>query len=172
MDVRLFGPVEVTVDGRPVPLGGAKPRAVLAMLALDPSTTVSTDRLIDGLWGDEPPATAAKTLQVYVSRLRRALSASGNGADIVTRGHGYELRLTPDHVDACRFARLLAHGAPREALAVWRGSPLDDVSDEPFAAAEIRRLEELRLAAIELAPEPDLNRGRHRDAIAELGALV
>ena len=172
MDVRLFGPVEVTVDGRPVPIGGAKPRAVLAMLALDPSTTVSTDRLIDGLWGDEPPTTAAKTLQVYVSRLRRALTASGNGADIVTRGHGYELRLAPDHVDACRFERLLAHGAPREALAVWRGSPLDDVSDEPFAAAEIRRLEELRLAAIERAVDADIAAGRHRELVGELEVLV
>lgn len=93
MDVRLLGPVEASVDGRTVPLGGAKPRAVLAMLALNPSTTVSTDRLIDGLWGSEPPATAAKTLQVYVSRLRRALTANGDGADIVTRAHGYELRL-------------------------------------------------------------------------------
>jgi Novel STAND NTPase 1/Bacterial transcriptional activator domain len=113
MDVRLLGPVEATVDGRPVPLGDAKPRAVLAMLALNPSTTVSTDRLIDGLWGSEPPATAAKTLQVYVSRLRRALTANGDGdgADIVTRAHGYELRLAPDHVDTCRFERLLAHGA-------------------------------------------------------------
>jgi DNA-binding SARP family transcriptional activator len=125
------------------------------MLALNPSTTVSTDRLIDGLWGSEPPATAAKTLQVYVSRLRRALTANGDGdgADIVTRAHGYELRLAPDHVDACRFERLLAHGAPREALAVWRGPPLDDVAGEPFAAGEIRRLDELRLAAIERAAD-------------------
>jgi DNA-binding SARP family transcriptional activator len=164
--------VEATVDGRPVSLGGAKPRAVLAMLALNPSTTVSTDRLIDGLWGSEPPATAAKTLQVYVSRLRRALTANGDGADIVTRPHGYELRLAPDHVDACRFERLLAHGAPREALAVWRGPPLDDVAGEPFAAGEIRRLDELRLAAIERAADADLTAGRHRDLVGELEALV
>src|SRR5918994_7681902 len=151
MDVRLLGPVEVAADGRTVPLGGPKPRAVLAMLALDPGTTVSTDRLIEGLWGEEPPATAAKTLQVYVSRLRRALTANGDGTDIVTRARGYELRLAPDDIDACRFERLLAHGAPREALALWRGPPLDDVADEPFAAGEIRRLEELRLGGDEEA---------------------
>jgi WD40 repeat protein/DNA-binding SARP family transcriptional activator len=172
MDVRLLGPVEVSADGRTVRLGGPKPRAVLAMLALDPGTTVSTDRLIEGLWGEEPPATAAKTLQVYVSRLRKALTANGDGTDIVTRARGYELRLAPDDVDACRFERLLAHGAPREALALWRGPPLDDVADEPFAAAEIRRLEELRLAAIEQAIDADLAAGRHRELVGELGGLV
>jgi WD40 repeat protein/DNA-binding SARP family transcriptional activator len=172
MDVQLLGPVEVAADGRTLPLGGPKPRAVLAMLALDPGTTVSTDRLIEGLWGDEPPATAAKTLQVYVSRLRRALTANGDGTDIVTRAHGYELRLAPDDVDACRFERLLAHGAPREALALWRGPPLDDVADEPFAAGEIRRLEELRLAAIEQAMDSDLAAGRHRELVGELDVLV
>jgi WD40 repeat protein/DNA-binding SARP family transcriptional activator len=162
----------VAADGRTVPLGGPKPRAVLAMLALDPGTTVSTDRLIEGLWGDEPPTTAAKTLQVYVSRLRKALTANGDGTEIVTRARGYELRLAPDDIDACRFERLLAHGAPREALALWRGPPLDDVADEPFAAGEIRRLEELRLAAIEQAIDADLAAGRHRELVGELDVLV
>jgi DNA-binding SARP family transcriptional activator len=172
MDVRLLGPVEASVEGQPVPLGGTKARAVLAMLALDAAATVSTDRLIEGLWGERPPATAAKTLQVYVSRLRRALATNGDGADIVTRARGYELRLAPDHVDVCRFERLLESGAPRDALALWRGPPLDDVADEPFAAGEIRRLEELRLAALERAVDADLAAGRHLELVGELESLV
>ena len=172
MDVRLLGPVEASVDGRAVAVGGAKPRALLAMLALNAGSTVSTDRLIEGLWGDPPPATATKLVQLYVSQLRKALAAGGDGAAIVTRGHGYELQVAPDAVDARRFERLVARGAPREALALWRGPALDDVADEPFAAAEIRRLEELRLAALELAIERDLDAGRHREVVGELEALV
>ena len=122
---------------------------------------MSAERLLDGLWGEEPPATAAKMVQVYVSQLRKALAGSGNGAEIVTRGRGYELRLGSGDVDVRRFERLVAEGAPRDALALWRGPPLDDVAGEPFAPLEIRRLEELRLAAIELAIEHDLAAGRH-----------
>ena len=172
MDVRLLGPVEASVDRRPVPLGGAKPRALLAILALSAAKTVSAERLIEGLWGEEPPATAAKTLQAYVSRLRRALEASGDGTSIVTRPRGYELRVAPDDVDARRFERLVTRGAPREALALWRGRALEDVADEPFAAVEIRRLEELRLAAIEQAVDDDLAAGRHRELVGELEAMV
>jgi DNA-binding SARP family transcriptional activator/tetratricopeptide (TPR) repeat protein len=172
MDIQVLGPLEANVDGRPVPLGGAKPRALLAMLALNAGSAVSVERLIDGLWGEQPPATATKLVQVYVSQLRRALAAGGDGAAIVTRGRGYALRVDPDAVDAGRFERLVAQGAPREALALWRGAPLDDVADEPFAAAEIRRLEELRLAALELAIERDLDAGRHRDVVGELDSLV
>jgi WD40 repeat protein/DNA-binding SARP family transcriptional activator len=172
MDVRLLGPVEASVDGRPVPLGAGKPRAVLALLALHAGSTISSDRLIDGLWGERPPATATKLVHVYVSQLRKALAAGGNGAQIVTRGHGYQLRLGPDDVDVRRFERLVARGMPREALALWRGPALDDVAGEPFAAAEIRRLEELRLAAVELAIQRDLEAGRHREVVGELEALV
>ena len=172
MDVRLLGPVEASIDRRPVPLGGAKPRALFAILALNAAKTVSSDRLIEGLWGEDPPATAAKTLQAYVSRLRRALEASGDGTSIVTRPRGYELRLAPDDVDAQRFERLVARGAPREALALWRGRALEDVADEPFAQVEIRRLEELRLAAIEQAVDDDLAAGRHRELVGELEGLV
>jgi predicted ATPase/DNA-binding SARP family transcriptional activator len=172
MDVYVLGPVEASVDGRPIALGGSKPRALLAMLALNAGSSVSAARLIDGLWGEEPPATASKMIQVYVSQLRKALAANAAGAEIVTRRHGYELRVGAGAVDAERFERLLAAGAPREALELWRGPPLDDVADEPFAAAEIRRLDELRLAALELAIEHDLSDGRHRDVIAELEALV
>jgi predicted ATPase/DNA-binding SARP family transcriptional activator len=172
MDVQVLGPVEASVGGRAIPLAGGKPRALLAMLALNAGSTVSTSRLIDGLWGQAPPVSANKLVQVYVSQLRKALGASGDGAEIVTRRHGYELRVGPDAVDAARFERLVAAGAAREALALWRGPPLDDVADEPFAGAEIRRLEELRLAALELAIERELDGGRHRDVIPELEALV
>jgi DNA-binding SARP family transcriptional activator len=172
MDVRVFGPLEASVDGRPVPLGGAKRRALFAMLALDVGSVVSVERLIDGLWGERPPATATKLVQVYVSQLRRVLAGAHQGAAIVTRGRGYELRIDPDAVDAARFEQLVAQGSPREALALWRGPPLDDVADEPFAAAAIRRLEELRLTALELAIERDLDAGRHRDVVGELHSLV
>jgi DNA-binding SARP family transcriptional activator len=123
MYVRVLGPLEATVEGRAVPLGGAKPRALLAMLALNAGSTVSSERLIEGLWGEDPPATAAKLVQVYVSQLRKALGTGGNGAAIVTRPRGYELQVEPNAVDAGRFERLVARGAPREALALWRGPP-------------------------------------------------
>ena len=140
MDLQLLGPVEATVDGRPVPLGATKQRAVLAMLALRANRTVSIDSLIEGLWGEEPPASAPKMVQLYVSQLRRLLD--GDGAEIVTRGRGYELRARRRRVDAARFERLVAEAgraeagrtAAREALALWRGDALADVADEPFAA--------------------------------------
>src|SRR5215207_10341087 len=172
MDVGVFGPVQATVAGRPIALGGGKPRALLAMLALQAGSSVSAARLIDGLWGEQPPATASKLVQVYVSQLRKALAANGDGAEIVTRRGGYELRVGAGAVDAEEFERLVAQGAAREALELWRGPPLDDVAHEPFAGAEIRRLEELRLAALELAIEHDVQQGRHRDVIGELDALV
>jgi predicted ATPase/DNA-binding SARP family transcriptional activator len=155
-----------------VALGGGKLRALLTMLALRSDAAVSSDRLIEGLWGEEPPATAAKMLQVYISQLRKALAAAGGGTEIVTRGHAYELHLAGGDVDARRFERLLAGGAAREALALWRGPALVDVVDEPFAAAEARRLEELRLDAVELAIDGDLAAGRHREVIGELEALA
>ena len=172
MHVRLLGHVEASVDGRRIAIGAGKPRALLALLALNAGSAVSSERLLDGLWGERPPATAAKMLQVYVSRLRKVLAAAGDGTEIVTHPHGYELRLRRGDVDARRFEALIARAAPRDALALWRGPPLDDVDAEPFAAAEIRRLEELRLAALELAVEQDLAAGRHRQVIAELEALV
>ena len=172
MDLHVLGPVEATADDQPVAIGAGKPRALLAMLALNEGNAVSSEALIDGLWGEVPPATAPKMVQIYVSQLRKAFRGSGNGAEIVTRGHGYELRLGAGEVDARRFERLVAEGAPREALALWRGPPLDDVATEPFAGLEIRRLEELRLTAIEQALEQDLAAGRHAEAIPEIQALL
>ena len=133
--------------------------------------TLSSDRLIEGIWGEQPPATAAKMLQVYVSQLRKALAAVGGDREIVTRSHGYELPLSEDECDALRFEQLLAAGAAREALALWRGAPLAGVM-EPFAAAEARRLEERRLDAVELAIDEDLAAGRHSEVVAELETLI
>src|SRR6478752_1530003 len=172
MDVRVLGPLEASAGGRPLPLGGGKPRALLTMLALQAGSPVSTAHLIEGLWGERPPATANKMIQIFVSQVRKALDVSGDAGRLVTRGRGYELRIDADDVDALRFERLLTAQAPREALALWRGSPLEELSGEPFAAAEIRRLEELRLAAMEQAIEQDLAAGRHREIIGELDALV
>lgn len=179
LDLHLLGPVTATVDGRPIPLGATKQRAVLAMLALRPNATVSVDRLVDGLWGEDPPRSAPKMVQLYVSQLRRQLP--DDDAQILTHGRGYELRVREDAVDASRFERLVeragrnehvADDAAQEALALWNGSPLADVATEPFAAAEIGRLEELWLTAAELAVERDLAAGRDQEALARLERLV
>jgi YVTN family beta-propeller protein len=174
MEIRLLGLVEASQDGHTVPLGGAKPRALLAILALQANTPVSADRLIEGLWGEQPPATARKAVQVLVSHLRKHLE--GTGAEIVTRGRGYELRVDPEAVDALRFERLLTSGENgshvREALALWRGPPLDDLADEPFAAEEIRRLEDLWLQARETEIDVALADGRHAEAIGEVDELI
>ena len=111
-------------------------------------------------------------VQLYVSQLRKAMAAHGGSDAIVTHGRGYELQLGRDRVDAGRFERLLAQGAAREALRLWRGPALADVADEPFAAAEIRRLEELRASALEVAIDQDLDAGRHREVLPELEALL
>ena len=170
MEIRLLGVVEATVDGNSVPLRAAKQRAVMAMLALEANATVSTDRLIEGLWGEQAPASAQKLVQHYVSQLRRLLER--DEAEIITRGRGYELRVPEESVDVLRFKQLVAAAEPREALALWRGPPLFDLADEPFAAAEIRRLEELSLRARELVIDDALAAGEHRAVLAELQTLV
>src|SRR5919108_5426075 len=106
MQIRVLGHLEATIDDRPLALGGAKQRAVLAMLGLEANRTVSADHLIEGLWGEHPPASAAKMLQNYVWRLRTVLGEDAN-AEILTRGRGYELRIDPDSLDVRRFERLL-----------------------------------------------------------------
>src|SRR6185503_17885290 len=157
-------------------------RAVLAMLGLEANGPVSADRLIDGLWGEDPPPSAAKMVQNYVLRLRKELAADG-GAEIVTRGRAYELQIDREMVDACRLERLVAEasraadakqpdGAAREALALFRGEPLADVAHEPFAGPEIRRLEELRLTAAELAIDAELVAGHDQELISEIDALL
>jgi peptide/nickel transport system substrate-binding protein len=177
-DVRLLGPIEVTLDGRSVEVGAAKQRAVLAMLALRPNAVVGVDELVDGLWGEEPPASALKLIQHYVSQLRKRLA--GGDAEIVTHARGYELRVRPDAVDVANFERLADvavrgddnGAAARAALKLWRGNPLMDVINEPFAAAELRRLEDLWLSVTEQAIADDLDAGRHDGVIARLDGLV
>jgi DNA-binding SARP family transcriptional activator len=182
LEFRILGVLEVVEHGRPVGLGGPKQRALLAILVLRRGEAVSSDRLIDELWDGRPPATAAKTLQGYVSHLRKAL---GNGT-LVTRAGGYLLAAAPDQVDAERFQALVADGRralgdgdparTREllgaALALWRGEALADLAYEPFAQREIARLQETRLAALEDRIDADLALGRHRDLVGELEALV
>ena len=179
MDIQLLGPIEASLDGRPVALGAPQQRAVLAMLALRVNQTVSADQLSEGLWGERAPATASKMVQLYVSQLRKLLR--GSAGEILTRGRGYELRLAVDRVDAAEFERLVdtavqAGGVPngeaRAALALWRGSALADVAHEPFASVEIRRLEELRLQAAEVAIDADLAARRHREVLGELRSLI
>src|SRR4051812_30506608 len=175
MDVHLLGPVQAFHEGRPVHLGAPKERALLAILALHAPATVPMDALVEGLWGEDPPPTAVKLVQLYVSHLRRALGP--DGAAIVTHKHGYALAVAPQAVDSRRFEHLV-HGAARdgvdarEALELWDGVPLEDVIDEPFAAVEARRLEALRLQAEELAVESDLAAGRCEEALLDLEDLV
>ena len=164
--------------GRSLELGGAKERSLLAILLLHANQVVSTDRLIDELWGAEPPATGAKSVQVMVSRLRKKL---GDG-QIATHPPGYVLRVDPAELDLAHFERLVgeARGAApenaghklRQALALWRGPPLADLAYQPFAQAEVARLEELRLAALDQRIDADLAAGRHAELVGELEALV
>src|SRR5215216_692800 len=183
VEIRVLGRVDALVDGQSLPLRGAKQRAVLAMLALRANKTVAADELIDGLWGDRPPASAAKNIQLYVSRLRKALGAHDSEARIATRGRGYELRVSEEAVDAARFEHLvdrarkeaeqgMANGSVRGALELWRGAPLADVAEEPFAGPEIRRLEELHLQALELTIDAERAAGRHAEVIGTLEALL
>ena len=190
MEFRILGPLELVAGDRLVALGGAKQRAVLAVLLLHLNEVVTSGRLIDAVWGERVPATAAKSVQVYVSGLRRALrSARVDDPDdctLLTRHGGYVLQLDPGRVDAHRFERLVldarqdldagetasAADTLRVALGLWRGAPLTDFAYEAFAQAEIVRLEELRLAALETRIDADLDLGRHAALIGELEALV
>ncbi|HEY9456353.1 MAG TPA: winged helix-turn-helix domain-containing protein, partial [Gaiella sp.] len=139
MEFRLLGPVEVLGDdGVPVAVPGKRPRAVLALLLLHPNQAVSTERLIDAVWGDDPPASARGALQVHVHALRKTL-----GVDrIVTRAPGYLVRVMPGELDVARFDELAGEGRHAEALALWRGPALADVADQAFARADAARLEE------------------------------
>jgi DNA-binding SARP family transcriptional activator len=168
MEFRILGPLEVRDEGgRTLDIAG-KQRALLAALLLNANEAVSTDRLIDDLWDGNPPDTAAKALQVYVSQLRKLL-----GKDrLQTRPPGYLLRVDHGELDVERFRWLQDDGRLKEALSLCRGSPLSDFADERFAQAEIGRLEELRLACLEERIEQDLAEGRHADVVGELEALV
>ena len=189
MDFRILGPLEALDEGRDVAPAGNKQRALLALLLLHANETLPVERLIDELWGEHPPTAAVKTLQVHVSRLRKALDAgagNGAGAAIVTREHGYQLRLDPDRLDAHHFERLVAEGrrelatgdpkraaaAFEAALSLWRGAPLAGLGQEAFVPREAARLEDLRLAALEDLNEAKLALGQHSELVGELEALI
>ncbi|HEV3401539.1 MAG TPA: BTAD domain-containing putative transcriptional regulator, partial [Acidimicrobiales bacterium] len=167
MEVRLFGTLEVVVDGRSVPVTGHSERSLLAALACSAGRVVAVDRLVDDLWGEELPANPANALQVRVSKLRRQL-----GGRIRTEPGGYRLEVDPDHVDAHRFARLVSTRRLDEALALHRGPPLAEFRDQEWARAEAARLEELHLAAVEEHVEDRLRGGGDVALVSELEALV
>ena len=182
IESRVLGSFEVVEDERSLALGGPKQKALLVVLVLRRGEAVSTDRLVDELWGEQAPASAQKIVQGYVSHLRKAL---GDGL-LVTRGRGYLLQTARGEVDLDRFDALVAEGRralragdPRVAsdrlrgpLALWRGPPLADFVYEPFAQREIARLEEERLAALEDRIDADLALGEHAALVGELDALV
>ena len=178
IDFRILGPLEARRDGVELSPGGPKQRALLALLLLHANERVSHAALIDGLWGEHPPETAAKALQVYVSQLRRTV-----GRELVhTRPGGYQLVIAPDALDLLRFEQLVADArvaAPaaaaaklREALALWRGSALADVADAAFAQEQMGRLEELRLAATEQLVDAELALATDGELVPELERLV
>ena len=190
MNFRILGPLEVLLRGRTLPLTAAKQKALLAILLLHPNEVVSSDRLIDELWGSEPPGSAANALQVYVSQLRGLLEPQREkgepSAVLPALAGGYLLRAEPEALDAHRFEQRLSEGIAarsagdpaegterlRRALAMWAGAALADFTYEPFAQGEIVRLEELRVVAFEERIEADLALGGHAALVSELEGLV
>jgi len=189
IDFRILGPLEVLDEGHRVALGGSKQRSLLALLLVHANETLTTDRLVDELWGERAPANAAKTVQMQISRLRKALAGEagdGSAGVVVTRERGYELRLDPDRVDAHRFERLVSEGRSElagdhpgraasvleRALSLWRGAPLAELAYEPFARREIARLDDLRVAALEALIEAKLALGGHAEVVGPLEALI
>ena len=188
MQVLILGSLELIDDnGVSIALNGPKIRALTALLALDAGRVVSTDKLIDGIYGENPPLRADNALQLQVSKLRATLRSVHDGAEkaVLTRPPGYVLDISPDDVDGLRFARLIAEGRSamtsdpagasallHQALGLWRGQALADFSYDDFATGERVRLEELRLSAIEDCIEVDLDLGRHVECIDQLEQLL
>jgi peptide/nickel transport system substrate-binding protein len=185
LEIRLLGPVEARLSERPLALDRLQQRALLALLALNANRVVSTDQLIDALWGERPPATASVALYGLVSGLRKLLEPDHAGT-VVTKSPGYLLQLSPEQIDLGHFELLAAEGRRAldlddaetasalltEALELWRGPPLQDLQFLPFAQKVVGRLEELRLAVIEARVEADLAAGRDGDLVPELESLV
>ena len=180
----VLGPLEAYADGRDVAVGGGRQRALLALLVIQAGQVVSRDRLIEELWAGEPPPSGPQSLDVYLSRLRRAFREAGAGDVLATRAPGYLLHV--EETDAGLFEALAAEGrealavgeaerAARvlaEALALWRGAAYAEVADESWARAEAGRLSELRLSATEDRIEAELALGHHTALAAELEVLV
>src|ERR671937_2167480 len=177
-EFRLLGPLEVRGEQGPLQLGGPKQRALLALLLFDAGRAVTTDRLIDALWGEQPPRTAATSLQNFVSQLRKQLGPEL----LVTKPPGYLLRVDPDQVDVNRAEALLADSrdAPpeeraaklREAIALWRGPPLAEFAFQAVAQKENGRPREVRPTLLEERIEADIETGRAAEVAGELEALV
>lgn len=186
MDYRILGSLEVWRDDQEVPLGGAKQRALLAILLIHANQVVSVDRLIEDLWGEEAPASAPNVIQTYVSRLRKALEQPGVPAVLESRKPGYVIHVRPEELDVSRHERLLerardamdkedpasASSMYSEALNLWRGEPLSDFTYEAFAQREIERLRDLRVAAMEGRIEAELAIGGGAELVGELHSLA
>jgi DNA-binding SARP family transcriptional activator len=186
VEFRVLGPVDVVAQGQSVSPGARRERALLALLLLSVDRVVPSERLIDELWRDTPPKEALHSLRVAISRLRKVLAGCGAGEVLVTRSPGYMIRAGPETLDVATFDGLVERAREeaacndhrhagetlRDALSLWRGRALADVGDAPFAAMEAARLEEARLAALELRIEADLQCGRHGELPAELEVLT
>jgi DNA-binding SARP family transcriptional activator len=185
MRYRILGPLEVLdAEGRSVPLGGRRERVLLAALLLEANRVVSCDRLIDAVWGESPPKTAANALQVHISKLRKTLAASsGTGSPLHTQAPGYVLRTSPGELDLEHFEEQAAASHPddgpaglsarlAEALALWKGDVLEGLETNAFGRSDVARLEELRVSVLERRIEADLALGRHAELVGELEALV
>lgn len=178
LDFAILGPVEVRADGEPVPISAAKLRTLLAALLLRPGRTVPTSTLIEQVWGDRPPQRGVAALQNYVMRLRQALG----GSLIRTTPGGYSISVSPAQLDLTRFSQLTADaatGSPATrarlltaALALWRGPALEGVPSPVLQRAEVPRLEELRLTAVEMRIDAELELGRHAALVPELRSLT
>jgi DNA-binding SARP family transcriptional activator/streptogramin lyase len=185
MEFRILGPLEVVEDGNSVALGTLKERLVLGVLLLHANELVSRERLIDDLWGEAPPPTARKAVNVYLSKLRKTLSVAGTD-HITTASGGYRLNVEPERLDASRMRALVAEaqelvakGEPeraaerfQEALALWRGPTLAGLQLESRGRDEVAQLDELRLTTLMDRIDCDLALGRHEQALGELGVLV
>ena len=187
MEVMLLGPLEVRDRGRPLSVPGSRPRALLALLALNAGRVMPAQRLIELLWGDEVPPSAANALQVHVSTLRKVLEPKGPPYKLLVSDRaGYALKIDPAQIDYAHFEQLVQRGHQAlkrgevevcaqllsEATNLWRGSPLADLADQPWSIGEATRLEELRVTATEDRIEAELAMGRHSELIPELEALV
>jgi len=186
VEFRILGPLELSAEGRVLPLGSQKQRALLGLLLVHANEVISRDRLIEELWAEAAPASVASALHVYLSRLRRLLDSAGAGDALVREAQGYRLRVEPEQLDANRFERLVGEGSAalaagnakmaadrfREALAFWRGQALADLQSERFAITAAARLEERRVFAFEQQLDANLALGRDRELIGELEMLV
>ena len=178
----ILGPLEVRLDGARTSVGGPRAQAILAALLLHVGERVSTETLIDLVWGEEPPPTARSALQVHISKLRRRLEELGASAGLATHGSSYSLEMSHDQLDARRFPRLVEEGrahlaagdaeaakdALAEALALWRGFPLSDVDLPGLTPGAFRELEQQHHLASVLRLEAELDLGRHAEIVPDL----